>query len=68
MPQESHDHNFKNVFLDFPRESLELFYPQALEQYGELQEITFVRQEPRKIACPTNHGPLGRTHPGRQER
>jgi len=48
MPQESHDHNFKNVFLDFPREALELFYPQALEQYGELQEITFVRQEPRK--------------------
>ncbi len=48
MPQESHDHNFKNVFLDFPRESLELFYPQALELYGDLQEITFVRQEPRK--------------------
>jgi len=48
MPQESHDHNFKNVFLDFPREALELFYPQALEQYGELLEITFVRQEPRK--------------------
>ncbi len=48
MPQQSHDHNFKNVFLDFPREALELFYPQALEQYGELQEITFVRQEPRK--------------------
>ncbi|SMP47916.1 hypothetical protein SAMN06295888_104207 [Desulfonatronum zhilinae] len=48
MPQESHDHNFKNVFLDFPREALELFYPQALEQCGELQEITFVRQEPRK--------------------
>ncbi|GAB6059425.1 DUF4351 domain-containing protein [Desulfonatronum parangueonense] len=48
MPQESHDHNFKNVFLDFPRESLELFYPQALELYGELREIIFVRQEPRK--------------------
>ncbi|WP_045220277.1 hypothetical protein [Desulfonatronum thioautotrophicum] len=48
MPQHSHDHNFKNVFLDFPRESLELFYPQALELYGELQEISFVRQEPRK--------------------
>jgi ribosomal protein S18 len=48
MTKQSHDHNFKNVFLDFPREALELFYPQALEQYGELQEITFVRQEPRK--------------------
>ncbi|SDB01711.1 protein of unknown function [Desulfonatronum thiosulfatophilum] len=48
MPPQSHDHNFKNLFQDFPRESLELFYPQALELYGELLEITFVRQEPRK--------------------
>ena len=48
MTQQSHDHNFKNLFLDFPRESLELFYPQALELFGKLTEIAFVRQEPRK--------------------
>ena len=46
--QQSHDHNYKNLFQDFPRESLELFYPRALELYGKLVDISFVRQEPRK--------------------
>ncbi len=46
--KQSHDHNFKNLFQDFPREALELFYPEALKLYGKLVEISFVRQEPRK--------------------
>ncbi len=48
MTKQSHDHNFKNLFQDFPREALELFYPRALELYGKLIEVSFVRQEPRK--------------------
>ncbi|WP_080805100.1 hypothetical protein, partial [Desulfamplus magnetovallimortis] len=43
-----HDHNFKNILLDFPVESLRFFFPKALEQWGAVQEITFVRQEPKK--------------------
>jgi hypothetical protein len=45
---QSHDHNFKNVFLDFPREALTWLLPEALREYGELHRIEFVRQEPGK--------------------
>ena len=48
MKQESHDHNFKNLLLDFPEESLKVFYPQALEHWGNIQKVEFVRQEPGK--------------------
>lgn len=27
MTKQSHDHNFKNLFLDFPKETLEWFFP-----------------------------------------
>ena len=43
-----HDHNFKNILLDFPIESLQFFFPKALEDWGRVQKITFVRQEPKK--------------------
>ena len=43
-----HDHNFKNILLDFPVESLQFFFPNALEKWGAVQKITFVRQEPKK--------------------
>lgn len=33
MAQQSHDHNFKNLFLDFPKESLEWSLPQAQNYY-----------------------------------
>ncbi|MGD9731519.1 MAG: hypothetical protein AB7U45_04990 [Desulfamplus sp.] len=33
MTQQSHDHNFKNLFLDFPKESLEWLLPQAQNYY-----------------------------------
>ena len=45
---EPHDHNFKNVFLDFPREALAWLLPEAFQNYGELKRIEFVRQEPKK--------------------
>jgi hypothetical protein len=48
MPQQSHDHNFKNLFLDFPKESLEWLFPQAQENWGPVRNIEFVRQEPKK--------------------
>jgi predicted transposase YdaD len=43
-----HDHNFKNIFLDFPKEALSWLLPEALDAYGQLERIEFVRQEPRK--------------------
>ncbi len=48
MTQKSHDHNFKNLLLDFPEESLKLFFPAALERWGKVLDIEFVRQEPGK--------------------
>ncbi len=48
MPNQSHDHNFKNLFLDFPIESLSWLFPQALETWGEVRHIEFVRQESKK--------------------
>lgn len=44
----SHDHNFKNLFLDFPKEALRLFFPQAEETWGKILDVEFVRQEPKK--------------------
>ena len=48
MPQQSHDHNFKNLFLDFPKESLAWLFPQAQENWGPVRHVEFVRQEPKK--------------------
>ncbi len=48
MTQESHDHNFKNVFLDFPKEALEWLLPQVLKEWGSVRHVEFVRQEPKK--------------------
>ena len=45
---ESHDHHFKNVFLDFPKEALAWLAPDAFEAFGSLKGLEFVRQEPRK--------------------
>ncbi|WP_281796897.1 hypothetical protein [Desulforhabdus amnigena] len=42
---QAHDHNFKNVFLDFPKEALSWLLPEALQAYGQLERIEFVRQE-----------------------
>ncbi len=48
MSKLSHDDNFKNLLLDFPEASLEVFFPQALEVWGKVLEVSFERQEPRK--------------------
>ncbi|MCK5509841.1 MAG: hypothetical protein KAI50_15110, partial [Desulfobacterales bacterium] len=48
MTKQSHDHNFKNLFLDFPKETLEWFFPQAEQNWGQVRKIEFVRQEPKK--------------------
>ncbi len=48
MPQESHDQNFKNLFLDFPKEALEWILPETLQKWGAVQQIEFLRQEPKK--------------------
>lgn len=44
----SHDQNFKNLFLDFPKEALRWFLPIALEKLGPVNGIEFLRQEPKK--------------------
>jgi len=43
-----HDHNFKNLFLDFPKETLDWFFPQAEESWGKIRDVEFLRQEPKK--------------------
>jgi len=48
MTQIFHDHNFKNLFLDFPEEALKWLLPQALQEYGLLCNIEFLRREPKK--------------------
>jgi len=48
MTKQSHDHNFKNLFLDFPKETLEWFFPQAQQNWGQVRKVEFVRQEPKK--------------------
>ena len=48
MTKQSHDHNFKNLFLDFPKQTLEWFFPQAEQNWGQVRKVEFVRQEPKK--------------------
>ncbi|MDM8515116.1 hypothetical protein QUF76_02865 [Desulfobacterales bacterium HSG16] len=48
MPHESHDHNFKNLLLDFPEEALEWILPQARQKWGTVRHVEFVREEPKK--------------------
>jgi predicted transposase YdaD len=44
----SHDPNFKNLFQDFPRETLKWLFPQAEQTWGKIVSIDFTRQEPKK--------------------
>lgn len=44
----SHDHNFKNVFLDFPKEALEWLLPDVSKELGQIQRVSFVREETKK--------------------
>ena len=44
----SHDPNFKNLFQDFPRETLKWLFPQAEQNWGKIVSIDFTRQEPKK--------------------
>jgi len=48
MRQESHNHNFKNLFADFPEEVLDWILPEAKQNFGKILKIEFVRQEPKK--------------------
>jgi len=48
MTKQLHDHNFKNLFLDFPKETLELVFPQAWKNWEQVRKVEFVRQEPKK--------------------
>jgi predicted transposase/invertase (TIGR01784 family) len=43
-----HDPNFKNLFQDFPRETLQWLFPQAEQNWGKIVSIEFTRQEPKK--------------------
>ena len=44
----SHDHNFKNMLLDFPKETLEWILPDIPAKMGEIRNVEFIRQEPAK--------------------
>jgi len=48
MEIESHDHNFKNLFMDFPKDALRFCLPEAIEKLGNIKRIEFDRQEPKK--------------------
>ncbi|ETR65802.1 MAG: hypothetical protein OMM_13693 [Candidatus Magnetoglobus multicellularis str. Araruama] len=48
MERASHDHNFKNLLLDFPKESLNWILPDATEKWGTIWHVEFIRQEPKK--------------------
>ncbi|MCD6295231.1 MAG: DUF4351 domain-containing protein [Deltaproteobacteria bacterium] len=50
----SHDHNFKNVFLDFPKEALAWILPD-ISDLGTIQRVDFVRQEPKKRRLSDGH-------------
>ncbi len=43
-----HDSNFKNLFYDFPKETLQWLLPQAEQNGGKIVSIDFTRQEPKK--------------------
>jgi hypothetical protein len=51
----SHDHNFKNLFLDFPKEALAWLFPQVLQEFGKILNIQFLRQEPKKRKLSDSH-------------
>ncbi len=55
MAHESHDHNFKNLFADFPKEALEWILPEARDKFGEILKFEFVRQEPKKRRLADTH-------------
>ena len=48
MTTTPHDHNFKNLFLDFPKEALTWLFPQAEKHWGQVINVEFLRQEPKK--------------------
>ena len=48
MERTSHDHNFKNLLLDFPKESLNWILPDATKKWGPIWLVEFLRQEPKK--------------------
>jgi hypothetical protein len=47
MPQ-SHDQNFKNLFLDFLPAALAWVFPQAIEAWGAVVHVESVCQETKK--------------------
>ncbi|MDM8536278.1 hypothetical protein QUF70_05955 [Desulfobacterales bacterium HSG17] len=55
MTQESQDHNFKNLFIDFPTQVLEWILPDILQKFGNIQDIIFIRQEPKKYKLSDSH-------------
>lgn len=44
----SHDQNFKNLILDYPRQALELFAPQEAQHFGDDVVFTPIREEQLK--------------------
>ena len=44
----SHDQNFKNLILDYPREALQFFAPEEAVEIDESVKITPIRQEQLK--------------------
>ena len=55
MTQESHDQNFKNLFVDFPVEALDWILPKAQQDWGKVWNVQFVRQEQLKHKLNDSH-------------
>ncbi len=50
-----HDQNFKNLFLDFPLETLEWILPETIQSFGPVIKYDFSRQETRKDKLADGH-------------
>jgi hypothetical protein len=51
----NHDQNFKNLILDYPRQSLELFSPKESALFHNNVRITPIRQEQLKRKLKDRH-------------
>ena len=56
--RKSHDHNFKNLVKDFPKETLDLMMPAKLTALGPIKSYTFLDQEPLKDMLSDPHRAL----------
>ena len=55
----SHDHNFKNLILDFPKETLEWILPDIPAKMGEIRSVYCQLSQSALLDPHPNPPPLG---------